>query len=87
MDISHHAEVQQPTLILYHFAECPYCKMVIKVIQQRGIPVELRNIRENAEYRNELVSQGGKGQVPCLFIDGRPLYESKDIITYLQSIR
>ena len=33
--------------------------------------------------RDELVRVGGKGQVPCLFVDGEPMYESEDIIAYL----
>ena len=31
-----------------------------------------------------LVSVGGKQQVPCLFIDGAPLYESGDIVEWLE---
>ena len=29
------------------------------------------------------MSAGGKVQVPCLFIDGKAMYESDDIIAYL----
>ena len=32
----------------------------------------------------ELIQVGGKQQVPCLFIDGKPLYESLDIIRWLE---
>ena len=31
-----------------------------------------------------LIEHGGKEQVPCLFIDGKPLYESLDIIAWLE---
>ncbi|MBS4843870.1 MAG: glutathione S-transferase domain-containing protein, partial [Collinsella sp.] len=31
-----------------------------------------------------LIAVGGKRQVPCLFIDGKPLYESSDIIAWVQ---
>jgi glutaredoxin len=44
----------------------------------------LKNIREDPEARKELISIGGKEQVPCLFIDGNPLYESADIINWLE---
>ncbi|MDU3117838.1 MAG: glutathione S-transferase N-terminal domain-containing protein, partial [Finegoldia magna] len=27
--------------------------------------------------------KGGQDQVPCLFIDGKPMYESMDIIKFL----
>ena len=28
--------------------------------------------------------KGGKEQIPCLFIDGQPLYESQDIVKWLR---
>ena len=31
-----------------------------------------------------LVKDGGKEQIPCLFIDGQPLYESQDIVKWLR---
>jgi len=46
--------------------------------------VEYINIAENTEERKTLVKTGGKPQVPCLFIDGKPLYESSDIIAWLE---
>ena len=34
----------------------------------------------------ELVTIGGKKQVPCLVTNGEPLYESMDIIQHLNSL-
>jgi glutaredoxin len=51
-------------------------------MQKNGINIETRSI-EDQEHMLYLVSNGGKRQVPCLFIDGKPLYESEDIIDYL----
>lgn len=45
--------------------------------------IELRDINENKDYEEELLKKGKKIQVPCLFIDEEPLYESMDIIAYL----
>ena len=42
------------------------------------------DIIESEEAASRLVGVGGKRQVPCLFIDGDPLYESLDIIDWLQ---
>ena len=87
-DIPSHMEhaLEQPKLSLYYFNECPYCQRVLKAIQELGIKVELHNIRENEKDKEELIRVGGKKQVPCLFIDGKPLYESMDIIGYLHSL-
>lgn len=45
--------------------------------------VELVNIKEG-NNNEDLIKRGGKDQVPCLFIDGKPLYESDDIIKYFK---
>jgi glutathione S-transferase len=45
----------------------------------------MRDTRQDAAAAEELVKVGGKQQVPCLFIDGAPLYESGDIVTWLRS--
>ena len=50
-----------------------------------GIEIPLRNISIDSEAARTLVSVGGKQQVPCLFIDGKPLYESSDIIAWLDA--
>lgn len=76
-------------LSLYHHASCPYCQRVRAAMNSLGLDIELRDIREHPPYRDELVHEGGMGQVPCLRIhhpDGRVewLYESADIIQFLE---
>lgn len=49
----------------------------------------MKNILSNVEFKTELISGGGKKQVPCLRIEtenneARWLYESADIIRYLR---
>ena len=73
-------------LKLYMFETCPFCRKVINEIENSGrTDIEYRDIRKNEEYRKELLAAGGKEQVPCLFIDGKPLYESSDIIEWLRN--
>ena len=43
-----------------------------------------RNISTDPDAEQALIAVGGKRQVPCLFIDGKPLYESSDIIAWVQ---
>jgi len=67
------------------FTECPYCQRVLQVIRDHQISgIETRNIRENPVNKETLIQIGGKSQVPCLVIDGVPLYESNDIINWLK---
>jgi glutaredoxin 3 len=69
-------------LTLYYSATCPFCQKVLRYCDANGIKLELKSTL-NPEAREELIRVGGKSQVPCLFIDGEPLYESNDIIDYL----
>jgi glutaredoxin len=73
-------------LTLYYFSTCPYCKKVLNVIDENDLDqIELKNINQDQEAEEELIEVGGKRQVPCLFIDGEPLYESDDIVDWLKS--
>ena len=72
-------------LKLYMFETCPYCRKVINEIISSGrTDVEYHNIHKSEEDRQELIRVGGKQQVPCLFIDGKPMYESDDIVEWLR---
>jgi glutaredoxin len=71
-------------LELYKFDSCPYCQYVFRAVRRLGVPLRYRDIvREDAAAR-ALVEVGGIDQVPCLFIDGKPLYESADIVAFLE---
>ena len=71
-------------LELYKFDTCPYCRKVMRFIEDTGrTDVEYHDIHKSAQDHDRLVSVGKKSQVPCLFIDGEPLYESADIISWL----
>lgn len=73
-----------PELELFVMDGCPFCAKVESFLAQNGVEVPERNISTDAEAEQALISVGGKRQVPCLFVDGTPLYESDDIIAWLQ---
>lgn len=74
------------TLELYIMETCPYCRKVMSCISSAGRKdVVYKDILKSEEAESTLVSIGGKRQVPCLFIDGKPLYESMDIIHWLET--
>ncbi len=73
-------------LALYYYPTCPYCRKVTRFINKNDLDqIELKNINQDEQAEAELIEIGGKRQVPCLFIDGEPLYESDDIIDWLKS--
>ena len=72
-------------LELYKMDTCPFCRKVIRAIEEMGRDdIEMHDINRSMEDRERLVRDGGKLQVPCLFIDGQPMYESDDIIEWLR---
>lgn len=72
-------------LELFKFDSCPFCRRVMKYIESTGrSDIEYRDIHQSAADRERLIRVGGMEQVPCLFIDGEPLYESLDIIKWLE---
>ena len=73
-----------PKLTLYHFMGCPYCQRVRDFLNKEGISVPMKDTHENPIFRDELITIGGKPQVPCLVIDGQALYESLDIIAWFK---
>ncbi len=73
------------TLELFKKETCPYCRRVMNYIDSTGrTDIQYQDIINRPETAERLVSEGGMLQVPCLFIDGRPLYESMDIIEWLE---
>jgi len=77
-------EEHQPILVLYHKMSCPFCKKVRDYLEEIGKTIPMKAIDQDPKAKEELLHLGGKAQVPCLFIDGAPLYESGDIIEYLK---
>ena len=72
-------------LTLYVKTGCPYCELVLGVVEELGIQVEQKNIADDA-VATELIQRGGKRQVPYL-VDSEKnieMYESEDIAHYLQ---
>lgn len=71
-------------LKLYYLETCPYCKKVMRFLDKYNIQMEMAEVNQNPKAQQELMEIGGKDQVPMLLIDGRPLYESSDIIAWLK---
>lgn len=73
---------------LYQFKACPFCVKVRRAMKRNSIKVETRDAKNDANFRQELLEQGGKVKVPCLKINEngnvRWLYESSDIVDYLE---
>ncbi|MEJ2479658.1 MAG: glutathione S-transferase N-terminal domain-containing protein [Acidihalobacter sp.] len=76
-------------MALYHYQACPFCIKTRRAMTRLSLPIELRDTQHDDARREELRQGGGELKVPCLRIaeadgDVRWMYESEDIIAYLQ---
>lgn len=72
---------------LYMLENCPYCKKVMKFMDERGIKANRIDISEK-KNEESLIQLGGKRQVPFIVDKDRniQMYESSDIIEYLKTV-
>lgn len=86
----HRIEAELKNLQIYQYNACPFCIKTRRAMHRLNLPIELRDAKQQP-YRKELEEEGGKIQVPSLKItekDGKSrwLYESNDIISYLETL-
>ena len=78
-------------LTIYQFEACPFCVKVRRFIRKNSLKIDIKDAKNNNDYKAELVNGGGKHKVPCLRIDKinsktEWLYESNEIIKYLNKL-
>jgi len=79
---------QTKRLTIYQFEACPFCVKVRRFIRKNSLKINLKDAKNNKNYKFELVNEGGKHKVPCLRIEKTNtstewLYESTEIIKFL----
>lgn len=91
-DPSSQALVDEKTanLSLYHYKACPFCVKVRRAMKRQSLTIPVHDAKRSEQSKNELLAGGGLLKVPCLRIDEGDkgvtwMYESNDIIQYLQS--
>lgn len=74
-------------LDLYILENCPYCKKVLAFLEEHKVKFNPININDK-KNEETLIKLGGKRQVPFLVDNDRniQMYESNDIVEYLQTI-
>lgn len=73
-------------LDLYFYTQCPFCMMVLRKIEALGLTdhINFKNTLEEPKNREFHKQKTGRTTVPCLYIDGEPLFESSDIMEWLE---
>lgn len=76
--------MQQHDLVLYQYSSCPFCAKVRRFMAANELTIPLKDTMMDPSAHQELVNIGGRGTVPALLIDGEIMYESDDIIQWMQ---
>ena len=76
---------EKHSLLLYKSDGCPFCIRVFDALDKLGLELEMRDTWLDPGARAQLRQATGRTQVPCLFIDGVPFFESRDIILWLMA--
>lgn len=73
-------------LELYYYDQCPFCAMVLRKIQELSLSkfITFKNTLESNEAREFHMQTTGRSTVPCLYINDKPLFESRDILIWLE---
>jgi len=81
------SHVPAQPLELWSFEASPYCRLVREALCTLEIPYVLHNVAKGSPKRDAFVARAGKMQVPYLFDPntGREMYESADIVAYLDA--
>jgi len=78
-----HEKQQTYQITLYYSPQCPYSQKVLSYLKKSGIQIPMKNVKIDSTARDELQQIGGHLIVPCLVVDGQPIYNADDIIDWL----
>jgi glutaredoxin 3 len=82
------SEKQCPLSVeLYYAPYCPHSQRVLDYLKGQKITVTLVDVSKSDEAKKNLGEKGGNMLVPCLFVDGKPLYDDDEIIKWIDSNR
>ena len=73
------------SLVLYKDDYCGYCRRVYRALERLDVELEMADTRSDPEAKRRHMERTGRRTVPCLYIDDIPLFESVDIIEWLEA--
>ena len=74
---------QIQSIALYYSPKCPHSQKVLAYMRSQNISIPLKDVTVDAQAKEQLRIIGGHLIVPCLIVDGRPIYEDQSIIQWL----
>jgi glutaredoxin 3 len=78
--------IDQPhlqSIALYYSPRCPHSQRVLSYIRKHQLAIPLKNVLIDSQAKQQLKQIGGYSIVPCLIVNGAPIYNDGDIIEWL----
>jgi glutaredoxin 3 len=70
-----------PRVEIFTVAFCPYCDRARALLQKKGVAFEEFDAPHGSEARRDAIARsGGRTTVPQIFIDGRAIGGSDDLV-------
>jgi thioredoxin reductase (NADPH) len=63
-------------IIIYTKTGCPWCAEALKFLNEKKIPYEEREVRNNPKFFEELVQKSGQTKTPTLDVGGEILADT-----------
>ena len=70
-------------LALYKYDSCPFCRRTFSVIDSLDVNVEYRDVHADPDHGHTHRQRTGRSTVPSLYINDKPMFESRDINAWL----
>ncbi len=80
-------EFQIQSIALYYKPTCPHSKKVLSYLRSQHISIPLKDVTKDKQAKEDLRVIGGYLIVPCLIVNGSPIYDASDIIQWLSEHR
>lgn len=74
-----------PAVTMYTTSWCPYCSRARTLLTRKGVPFEDIDVEAAPEKRTEMQNRSGRRTVPQIFIGGRHVGGSDDLLALEQA--
>lgn len=73
--------------VLYYWAPCPTCSVVVHYAQEHGIELDKRDVEQEGSYQELLALGGDADLIPYLYAEDQLLQGNEAIIEYLDGLQ
>lgn len=74
------------TPVLYYWAPCATCSVVVNYANEHGIELDKRDIEQVPPYEELLALGGDENLIPYLYVEGKLIQGNDDCIAYLSQL-